>query len=211
MAPEVTTDELAQQFSELAELSGDERRAALAEMPPERRQLLQEYNKKARDCPVSGWFTACAVVCARAWPGMRPTPIIARPCAQIARGMADINMMLKLLKPLDGAPDEPVHTVAVLASLACCPGMAPIGGDAEPDHLQALEAAVVQHAAETDSNAYRDVHDKIPPAARNTLLLLLWLLYQAKLDQADFRLEGDLDERCEVASKVAIRVRGYAV
>eukprot|EP00962_Isochrysis_galbana_P028097 scaffold8855_cov125-Isochrysis_galbana.AAC.3 len=65
MAPEVTTDELAQQFSELAELSGDERRAALAEMPPERRQLLQEYNKKARDCPVSSWFTACAVVRSR--------------------------------------------------------------------------------------------------------------------------------------------------
>jgi type IV pilus biogenesis protein CpaD/CtpE len=116
-------------------------------------------------------------------------------------------MMLKLLKPLEGAPDEPVHNVAVLASLACCPGMSPIGGGAEPDHLQALEAAIVQHAAETDGDAYRDVHDKIPSAARNTLLLLLWILYQARLEEAQFKLPGDLDERCEVASKVAVRVR----
>jgi hypothetical protein len=121
--------------------------------------------------------------------------------------MADINTMLKLLKPLDNAPDEPVHTLAVLASLACCPGMSPIGGEAEPDHLQPLETAIVAHATETDTNAYRDVHDKIPPGARNTLLLLLWLMYQARLEAEGFKLAGDLGERCEIASNVAIRVR----
>jgi len=87
-------------------------------------------------------------------------------------------MMIKCLKPLDEAPDADVHTVAILASLACCPGMAPIGGGAEPDDLQKLEVALVEHAAKTDSDAYVDVHDKIPPSSRNTLLLLLWLLYQ---------------------------------
>lgn len=121
--------------------------------------------------------------------------------------MADINMVLKLLKPLDESPDEPVPTMAVLASLACCPGMSPIGGEAEPDPLQKIEAAFMEHALETDANAYKDVHDKIPPAARSTLLLLLYLLYQAKFHESGFELEGDLDERCEIASQVAIRVR----
>jgi len=41
-----TTDELAEQFSQLAKLTPDERRATLAKLPDERKLLLSEYNKK---------------------------------------------------------------------------------------------------------------------------------------------------------------------
>jgi hypothetical protein len=77
-AADATTDELARQFSELAELSGEERRAALAEMPPERRLQLQEYNKKVRHSRLPR-ISLCPDATPRV--AMRPTS----PCARLLR------------------------------------------------------------------------------------------------------------------------------
>jgi len=42
----------------------------------------------------------------------------------------------------------------------------------------------MEHCSEEDAALYRDAHEALPPAARATLLLLLWLLYQQKLEEA---------------------------
>jgi len=64
----------------------------------------------------------------------------------------------------------------------------------------------MEHSSEEDAALYRDAHEALPPAARATLLLLLWLIYQQKLEEAKYSLRGDLPERADVLHAAATRV-----
>ena len=124
------------------------------------------------------------------------------------RGMQDMQAFCERIKPDPADPDKKLSTFDMITALASCPSFALIGEQCNATTIDAIEAALLENAAEADAAALRDNTES--PTMRRNVLLLFWALYRLKCGEGvevDSMSEQQLQRAKQLATKVLMQAQ----
>lgn len=124
------------------------------------------------------------------------------------RGMQDMQAFCERIKPDPADPDKKLSTFDMITALASCPSFALIGEQCNAATIDAIEAALLENAAEADAAALRDNTES--PTMRRNVLLLFWALYRLKCGEGvevDSMSEQQLQRAKQLATKVLMQAQ----
>ena len=122
--------------------------------------------------------------------------------------MQDMQAFCERIKPDPADPDKKLSTFDMITALASCPSFALIGEQCNATTIDAIEAALLENAAEADAAALRDNTES--PTMRRNVLLLFWALYRLKCGEGvevDSMSEQQLQRAKQLATKVLMQAQ----
>jgi hypothetical protein len=119
--------------------------------------------------------------------------------------MQDMQAFCERIKPDPADPDKKLSTFDMITALASCPSFALIGEQCNATTIDAIEAALLENAAEADAAALRDNTES--PTMRRNVLLLFWALYRLKCGEG-VEVDAMSEQQLQRAKQLATKVRG---